>query len=446
MKQFLNLWVPIFFSNSIIMLAGLFDTLFLSHYSPMHVAAQAVCLSVYSLVFVSGVGLLQGMMQELSEANGRQAYDDIQHIIKQSISIILCLSAFAGWMLNHADPLLNLLALSPELKALIQPCLYLLSWTIPAHLLVRILYILTQSCGQSKYVMYANTVYLFLKVGLAYVFIFGVNAWSIPAYGVEGAFIAHLISQWLMLPIYYFIFLEKKLLIQWGGAFFHFSIMWNILKIGLPSALVVFIDVFAVSTIALLILPLGDLVVNAHQIALGLCGLMFMLPLSLSSAFSILVSTQIGAVRTSQAWILTRRALLVVVSVAICVALMVLAFSSTILGAFTGDAQVFAMSLSLIFLLCWMHVFDALLVIVVAMLRCWKVIVLPMLIFTIVLLVGSLGGGWYLAYHPIALLGINIDALGLQGFWWMMASSYTLAALLCLLCLYFKSQTLKASI
>src|SRR5690606_13976719 len=52
MKQFLHLWVPIFLSNAIIMLSGLFDVIFLSHFSPQHVAALAVCLSVYSLCFV----------------------------------------------------------------------------------------------------------------------------------------------------------------------------------------------------------------------------------------------------------------------------------------------------------------------------------------------------------------------------------------------------------
>ena len=446
MKAFLSLWLPIFLSNSIIMLGGLFDTIFLSHFSPMHVAAQAVCLSVYSLVFVSGMGLLQGMMQELSEANGRQAFDDIQRIVKQSIFIILCLSAFAGWMLTHAEPLLQLLAIGPELKALIEPCLYLLAWTIPAHLLLRILYILTQSCGQSKYVLYANAVYLLLKVGLAYVLIFGLEAWSIPAYGVVGAFIAHLISQWLMLPIYYFFFLEKKLLIHWGGAFFHFSIMWNVLKIGLPSAVVVFIDVFTVSAIALLVLPLGDLVVNAHQIALGLCGLMFMLPLSLSSAFSILVSTQIGAARIDRALILTQRALMVVFAIALCVATMVLIFRMPILNVFSNDVQVLTIGLSLIVLLCLMHISDALLVISVSMLRCWKVIVLPMFIFSSMLLVLGLGGGWYLAYHPIALLGFQWSALGISGFWWMLAIAYTIAACLCFVCLLWRYRRVEQQI
>lgn len=96
MKTFLNLWMPIFLSNTILMLGGLFDTIFLSYFSAQHVTAMAVCLGIYSLVFVSGMGILQGMMQELAEANGRKAYPELQLIIKQSIIIVLCLSGGAA--------------------------------------------------------------------------------------------------------------------------------------------------------------------------------------------------------------------------------------------------------------------------------------------------------------------------------------------------------------
>src|SRR5690606_34355227 len=134
MKQFLHLWVPIFLSNAIIMLSGLFDVIFLSHFSPQHVAALAVCLSVYSLCFVlcalcfvTGIGVLQGMMQELAEANGRQDYADIQRIVKQSILIVLVISAVAMYLFNHATPLLHFLKADAALQTLIVPCLWLLA-------------------------------------------------------------------------------------------------------------------------------------------------------------------------------------------------------------------------------------------------------------------------------------------------------------------------------
>ena len=439
MKNFLNLWVPIFLSNTIIMLVGIFDMIFLSHFSPQHVAVMAVCISIYSLMFVSGMGILQGMMQELAEAHGRQALNDIQRIVKQSILIVMVLSVIAAWLLTHADPLLHLLKADQALQALIKPCLWLLAWTLPAHLLVRILYILTHACGQAKRVFYANILYLVFKVGLAYCLIFGIQDY-VPAYGVKGAFVAHLIVQWSLLLLYYLLFLEKHLWLRWSGPFFHFNTLLKILKIGLPAAVVVFIDVFTLSAIALLILPLGDIMVNAHQVAMGLGGLLFMVPYSMSSAFSILVSTRIGANHVQSAWSLTFKALKVVVASAIVLAILIAIFQQPIVALFSDNTDVLAVSLALMLFLCWMHIFDAILVMSVNMLRCWKVVVLPMFIISGILLLGGLGGGWYLAYHPVSLFNLNIDALGIHGFWWMLAISYTCAALLCLLCLGFKYQ------
>lgn len=437
MKQFLHLWVPIFLSNAIIMLSGLFDVIFLSHFSSQHVAAMAVCLSIYSLCFVSGIGILQGMMQELAEAKGRQAFSDIQRIVKQGVLIVLIVSVFAAWLFTHATPLLNLLKADDELQALITPCLMLMAWIIPGHLLLRILYILTQTCGQAKRVFYANILYLIFKVLLGYCLIFGIEGY-IAAYGVQGAFISSLIIQWLMLFIYYFVFLEKILRIQWSGTFLHWATLIKILRIGVPNGIVTFVDVFAVSAIALLILPLGDIVINSHQIMLGLLGLMFMVPLSMGSAFSILVSTKIGAEHIESAWQLSKKAVVVVLSIGLCLASFVWIFQRWIIALFSGDQQVLAVAFSLMMLVCWMHIFDAILVISVNMLRCWKEVVLPMFIFTTTVLVLGLGGGWYIAYHPISFMNIDFNALGIHGFWWMLAIAYTVAACLCLLCLSLK--------
>src|SRR5690606_30662773 len=137
---------------------------------------QSVCLFILcALCFVTGIGVLQGMMQELAEANGRQDYADIQRIVKQSILIVLVISAVAMYLFNHATPLLHFLKADAALQTLIVPCLWLLAWTIPAHLLLRILYILTQACGQAKRVFYTNMIYLLLKVALAYVLIYGIE-------------------------------------------------------------------------------------------------------------------------------------------------------------------------------------------------------------------------------------------------------------------------------
>ena len=119
---------------------------------------------------------------------------------------------------------------------------------------------------------------------------------------------------------------------------------------------------------------------NAHQVARGLAGLLFMVPFSMSSDFSILVSTRIGANQVQSAWALTFKALRVVVASAVVLAVLIAIFQKPIVALFSDHTDVLTVSLALMFLLCWMHIFDAILVISVNMLRCWKVVVLPMFI------------------------------------------------------------------
>lgn len=78
-----------------------------------------------------------------------------------------------------------------------------------------------------------------------------------------------------------------------------------------------------------------------------------------------------------------QKAVVVVVSIGFCLASFVWIFQSGIITLFSGDQQVLAVAFSLMMLVCWMHIFDAILVISVNMLRCWKEVVLPMFILQV---------------------------------------------------------------
>ena len=75
-----------------------------------------------------------------------------------------------------------------------------------------------------------------------------------------------------------------------------------------------------------------------------------------------------------------QKAVVVVLSIGLCLASFVWIFQRWIIALFSGDQQVLAVAFSLMMLVCWMHIFDAILVISVNMLRCWKEVVLPMFI------------------------------------------------------------------
>ena len=166
MKKFLDLFIPLLLSNLTIAISGLVDTVYLSHFNVKHVAVLSVTLSLYSMVFILGFGLLQGMMQTLAEAKGRKELHQSDLIIKQCVWVALSCSAFGAVLLSHAEGLVLILGAEPELMQMINRCLHMAIFILPAQLLLRVFFIVTQTCGQARLVFYTNVLFLILKLVL----------------------------------------------------------------------------------------------------------------------------------------------------------------------------------------------------------------------------------------------------------------------------------------
>ena len=68
----------------------------------------------------------------------------------------------------------------------------------------------------------------------------------------------------------------------------------RILKLGLPIGLAIFFEVSIFSTAAIVLSPLGEITVAAHQIAISITSQLFMIPMSLAIALTIRVGTYYG--------------------------------------------------------------------------------------------------------------------------------------------------------
>lgn len=438
MKKFWDLFIPLLLGNVTIAVSGLVDTLYLSHFSAKHVAVLAIAISLYSMIFIFGFGLLQGMMQTLAEAKGRGELHQIDLIVKQGIWSVLLWGLFGICVLSHADSIVDLLGADATLKDMILVCLKISMFIIPVQLLLRVFFIVTQTCGQAKLVFYGNILFLIAKLILSGVFIFGIPLWGLKAYGVYGAFISSFLAYCIILITFYILLMDKSHRLQWKAPFFNFDILIKILRIGIPASIVIFIDVFAFTSISLLAVPLGDIALSANQIVMVAGYWLFNVINALIVTFSILLSIKIGEGHQEQAWQLSQKAVYIVLMAALILSFSLFLFQKQFVVLFTSDQFVASMVLSLIVLVCLFHIADAMLAIAVNLLRCWQVTLLPMFIYSFILLIVGLGGGWYFAFHPMSFLGINIASMGIHSFWVFATFAYASSAILCLICLYYR--------
>ncbi len=89
MNQIFKLFIPMLSSNLILILSGLVDIAYVGHFSNDHVAALSVTLSLYTVVYVIGMGILQGVMLKLSEAYGCHDIPRIRQIFIQGVWLML---------------------------------------------------------------------------------------------------------------------------------------------------------------------------------------------------------------------------------------------------------------------------------------------------------------------------------------------------------------------
>lgn len=278
MNQIFKLFIPMLSSNLILILSGLVDIAYVGHFSNDHVAALSVTLSLYTVVYVIGMGILQGVMLKLSEAYGCHDIPRIRQIFIQGVWLMLGSALVSIALLYLFRDLPKLFGASEHVVSITKNCIWALVFILPAHLLMRLFTALSQVTENAYKVLLSDSLFFILKIILSYLLIYGVALFSIPPLGAIGALLATIIVRWFMLAVYYLFFLEKRyIFIEHPERSVEDSrqSLRMILKIGIPTAIMALMDVVAFCSVAILILPFGSVVSAAHQIVASTGGFMF---------------------------------------------------------------------------------------------------------------------------------------------------------------------------
>jgi MATE family multidrug resistance protein len=142
--------------------------------------------------------------------------------------------------------------------------------------------------------------------------------------------------------------------------------------------------------------------VGGHQIIANLISVLYMLPLALGVATSVLVAQSLGAGDPASARRAALRGYRVTLAIALVAAAAMVLLRAPLIHAYTVDPAVARTALSLIVLGALFHLFDAAQGVAGFILRGYKVAFVPMLIHGAALWGVGLVGGYWLAYHSAA--------------------------------------------
>ena len=425
-RALLGLAGPILVSQFAVMGLGLIDTVMAGRLSARDLAAVALGSSIYASIFIGMNGVLQVLTPIAGHHYGAGRWREIGHTQVQGQWLAMALSLIGIVALLIPGPWLALAGADPAVADITARYLGWIALGLPAALMTRVYVGINAAVSRPGVAMTINLALLAAKVPLNALFLHG--AGPLPAMGGAGCAAASAVLLWVgavlnivvwrLDPFYQRFRIDALTRPAWRR-------QKEILRLGLPSGLSLLIEVTSFTFMAILIARLGAATLAGHHIIANLVSLLFMLPLSLGIATSVLVAQSLGAGRPDLARSVALRGWRIAAGTGLALALAVWLGRETIVGGYTTDAEVARLALSLMGIAALFHAADALQGCAGQILRGYKIVLLPMLIHSAALWGVGLIGGFVLAYRT----SLGAELGGAQSFWLAALAGLVLTAI-----------------
>ena len=296
-KRTLNLAFPIILGEVAQMMLGIIDTAMVGAVGYKQLAAAALVMSVINIPYVFGIGITISVSQMVSMAHGRRDGKLVSHYLFNGFWLCAISALVISLAIELSKNILFHLGQDAEVAQLALPYLQIMGWSVIPMLLFLSLKQFTDGLEFTKTAMILSLSALPLNAFLNWLFIYG--NWGFPRMELMGAGMGTLITR-------IFIFIVLAVIILYHRIFRRYiavrSKVWKLkrqtikelLHIGIPSSFQITMEAGAFAISGILIGTIGAVEQAAHQIALSLASLTFMVSMGLSQAGSIRVSNAFG--------------------------------------------------------------------------------------------------------------------------------------------------------
>ncbi len=397
------------------------DTVMAGNLGARPLAAIAMGGSLWMTVAIFIMGMMMAVTASVAHLFGARKKAEVGHHVRQALWLSQGLALTCFLLVRSADPILYWLEIDAEIIPVTLGYVDAITWGLPALCAFVVLRYFSEGVSMTRPVMFIGLIGLVANIFGNYVFMYG--RLGVPAMGAVGCGWASALVMWIM-------FLSMATYVSLHKYYRQFAVFdrfeWpraaeirDILKLGLPIGISVFLEATLFATVSLLMGSMGTNVVAGHQVAINIASITFMIPLGLSMAITVRVGQAVGRGSLVDA----RRAGFVGVSLALvfmsAAATVLLLIPEIIVGVYTNDATVVSITVDLLFMAAIFQLSDGAQVAGAGALRGLKDTTVPM-IFT---LVAYWGIGIPLGYT----LGI-VRSMGPQAMWIGLIAGLTVAA------------------
>lgn len=390
------------------------DTIMAGGVSAIDLAAVSVASSIWMPTILFGIGLLMALVPVVAQLNGAGRQHKISSEIFQGgyLALILCIPTIL--VLLQTSSIMKIMDVEDLMAEKTIGYIHAVIFAVPAFLLFQVLRSFAEGMSLTKPAMVIGFIGLLINIPLNWIFVYG--KLGMPALGGVGCGVATMIVYWLMFFMLLFYVATSnrlehiKLLAHLQKP--EFKPQWRLFKLGFPVASALFFEVTLFAVVAVLLAPLGSLIVAAHQIAMNFSSLIFMLPMSIGAAVSIRVGHTLGERDTKGAAIASNMGLLMGVSTALITAAFTILFREQVSYLYTENREVVSLAMQLLLFSAIYQCTDAIQVIGAGALRGYKDMnAIFIRTFIAYWLLGLPAG------YILAMTDWIVEPMGAQGFW-----------------------------
>ncbi|WP_233116847.1 MATE family efflux transporter [Aggregatibacter actinomycetemcomitans] len=428
-KKLIAIALPILLAQIAQNSMGLVDTIMAGRVSAVDMAAISVGASIWLPLVLFGYGLLLALPPTISYLNGSGQRRSIAHQVRQGIWIVLFSCIPLVWLIYSSDFVLQKMDMEQRLADITIGYLHAMVWGLPGYLLMVNFRCLNDGIAKTKPAMVITFLGLLINIPLNYIFIYG--KLGVSAFGAVGCGIATAIVNWVMclLMLAYCMRAKNQRDLKVFANIIerpNRRTLGKLLKLGFPIAMALCCEVALFALTSLFLSPLGADVVASHQIALNTGSFVFMLPMSLGMATTILVGQRLGEKSPEGAKQVTYSALVMGLFIAVITAFLIVILKEQIANIFVKDAEVIAMAGTLLLLAALYQFSDTIQVIIGSVLRGYKDTQAILYITLFCYWVVGMPLGYVLARTDLIVPG----GIAAKGFWIAFVVSLTIAAVL----------------
>ena len=351
--EILKIGLPIMLGQACVVILSFADNIMIGWYGVNDLAASSFVNGVINLFIIMEMGFANGMTPVIGSQYGVGDRAGIGMTLKNSI-VLNGIVAMAGLVIMAVIyAFLDRFGQEEQLLPLIRPYYIVVAVSTLFAMGFNTLKQFTDGTCQPIVSMSLLMGGNLLNIAGNWVLIYGKAGF--PELGLLGAGISTLASRIIMFSVFLIYIMRSPRFREYASAFRSARISWTnirrLFNLGFPLALQTGMETSTFTASAIMVGWIGATALAAHQIALTISQICFLLMLGLTSAVSILVSNAYGRndIAGIRGYAARGYLLTLGVSVLFCTAIFI--FRYGIIGLFTDSAEVTAVALSLLFVL-----------------------------------------------------------------------------------------------